>query len=276
MAAVLQAIEAIVAAGLTLRGRLVFLCCTSGETGRHDAIRGVVEDEGVRAEMAILGGTSLQINLGNRGRIDVFVRVHGEPSHSARPHDGCNAITGAVEVIRRVTAGVAPGERHPQLGPRTITANHVRSFPDATHTVQDRCDITFDRRLLPGDDPQQAFEEIRGLAAQVDGMADPVSGKPWRVEVELGPFMYPNLVAPDCALVRALQSAARDMVGREMKSWYAPSAFDQGYLNHMGIETVNYGAGEHMFAHTDLDMASVDRVVEEARVLAGLIADRLC
>jgi acetylornithine deacetylase len=276
MAAVLLAMEAIAAAGLPIRGRLVFLCCTSGETGRHDAIRSVVEGEGVRAEMAILGGTSLQINLGNRGRIDVLVRVQGVASHSARPHDGCNAITGAMEVIRRVTAGVAIGERHPQLGPRTITANHIRSLPDATHTVQASCDITFDRRLLPGDDPQRAFDEIRALAMQVDGMKDPASGKPWRVQVELGPFMYPNLVAPDCALVQALQSAARDMVGREMPTWYAPSAFDQGYLNHMGIETVNYGAGEHMFAHTDLDMASVDRVAEEARVLAGLIADRLC
>lgn len=275
MAAVLMAMEAVAAAGMKLRGRLVFLCCTSGETGRHDAIRSVVEGEGVGAEMAVLGGTSLQINLGNRGRIDVVVRVHGAPSHSARPHDGCNAITGALEVIRRVTAGVAPGERHPQLGPRTITANHIRSFPDATHTVQDLCAITFDRRLLPGDDPEAAFAEIRALAMQVDGMPDPASGKPWRVEVELGPFMYPNLVAPDCALVQALQSAARAMVGREMTTWYAPSAFDQGYLNHMGIECVNYGAGEHMFAHTDLDMASVDRVAEEARVLAGLIADRL-
>jgi acetylornithine deacetylase/succinyl-diaminopimelate desuccinylase-like protein len=275
MTSVLQAMEAVIAAGLPIRGRLVFLCCTSGETGRHDAIRSVVEAEGVRTEMAVLGGTSLQINLGNRGRIDVLVTVTGLPGHSSRPHDGCNAITGAMAVIARVTAGVALGEPHPKLGPRTITANHIRSFPDATHTVQDRCEITFDRRLLPGDDPEAAFAEIRDLAMQVDGMADPASGKPWGVKVELGPFMYPNLVAPDCALVQALQASAQAMLGRQEKTWYAPSAFDQGYLNHMGIECVNYGAGEHMFAHTDLDMASVDRTNEAARVLAGLIVDRL-
>jgi len=275
MTSVLQAMEAVIQSGIPVRGRLVFLCCTSGETGRHDAIRSVVEGEGVRADMAILGGTSLQVNLGNRGRIDVFARVQGLPSHSARPHDGCNAITGAIEVIRRVTSGVQLGEPHPKLGPRTITANHIRSFPDATHTVQESCEITFDRRLLPGDDPEAAFEEIRALAMQVDGLKDPASGKPWGVTVELGPFMYPNLVAPDCALVQALQASARAMVGREEKTWYAPSAFDQGYLNHMGIECVNYGAGEHMFAHTDLDMASVDRTNDAARVLAGMVVDLL-
>lgn len=276
MASVFEALDAILRAGLPIRGRLVVLCCTSGETGRHDAIRSVVEGAGVRAEMAVLGGAGLKVNLGNRGRIDVFATVHGLPGHSSRPHDSCNAITGAMEVIRRVTAGVELGTPHPTLGPRTITANHIRSFPDATHTVQDRCDITFDRRLLPGEDPEAAFAEIRALAMQVDGMTDPASGKPWRVEVELGPFMYPNLVAPDAPIVQELQSAARAMVGREMVTWYSPSAFDQGYLNHMGIATVNFGAGEHAFAHTDLDMASVDRVTDAARVLAGLIADRVC
>ncbi len=276
MASVFAALEAVMAEGLPIRGRLIVLCCTSGETGRHDAIRSVVEGAGVRAEMAVLGGTGLKITLGNRGRIDVHATVHGAPCHSSRPHDGCNAITGAIEVIRRVIAGFDPGVPHPALGPRTLTANHIRSLPEATHTVQDCCAITFDRRLLPGDDPQAAFAEIKALAMQVDGQPDPASGKPWRVEVELGAFMHPNLVAPDAAVVTALQSAARQMVGHEMVTWYAPSAFDQGYLNHMGIATVNFGAGEHMFAHTDLDMASVDRVTEGARVLAGLIADRVC
>jgi acetylornithine deacetylase/succinyl-diaminopimelate desuccinylase-like protein len=276
MASVFAALEAVVAEGLPLRGRLVVLCCLSGETGRHDAIRSVVEGAGVRAEMAILGGTGLQVTLGNRGRIDVHVTVQGVAGHSSRPHDGCNAITGAMAVIGHVIAGFAPGAAHPALGPRTLTVNHIRSFPDATHTVQDRCEITLDRRLLPGDDPEAAFAEIKALAMQLDGQPDPASGKPWRVTVALGAFMYPNLVAPDAPVVQALQAAAQAMVGHPMVTWYAPSAFDQGYLNHMGIATVNFGAGEHMFAHTDLDMASVDRVTEGARVLAGLIADRVC
>lgn len=276
MASFLEAVRAVVESGMPIRGKLVVLCCTSGETGRHDAIRSVVEGAGVRAEMAILGGTGLKVTLGNRGRIDVHVTVRGAACHSSRPYDGCNAITGAMEVIRRVVASFDPGAPHPELGARTLTANHIRSFPDATHTVQDRCEVTFDRRLLPGDDPQAAFEAIAAVAREVNGMPDPASGKPWRVEVTLGAFMYPNLVAPDAEVVRAVQSAARAMVGREMVTWYAPAAFDQGYLNHMGIPCVNYGAGEHLFAHTDLDMASVDRVTEAARVLAGLIADRVC
>ncbi|MCC7425508.1 MAG: M20/M25/M40 family metallo-hydrolase [Alphaproteobacteria bacterium] len=276
MASVLHAIEVVRAAGLPIRGRLIVLCCTSGETGRHDAIRSIIEGEGVRADMAVLGGTGLKLTLGNRGRIDVFVTVHGTPSHSAKPFDGANAITGAIEVIGRVLKGVKLDGSHPDLGRPTLTVNHIRSFPDATHTVQDRCEITFDRRLLPGDDPQAAFEEIRKLAMGVDGMKDPASGKPLRVEVVLGPFMHPSLVTPDSPVVRAVQASAQAMLGREVEMWHAPSAFDQGYLNHVGIPTCNFGAGEHQFAHTDLDMASVDRVADAAAVFAGMIAARLC
>ena len=37
LAAMLHAIETVIAARLPVNGRLVFVCCVSGETGRHDA-----------------------------------------------------------------------------------------------------------------------------------------------------------------------------------------------------------------------------------------------
>ncbi len=275
LAAMLHAIETVIAGGLPVRGRLVFLCCVSGETGRHDAIRNVVETEGVRADVALLGGTSLLLNLGNRGRIDAFIKVHGAPCHSSKPHEGCNAITGAIEVIRRLTTEIDLSGGHPDLGERTLAINHVQSFPESTHTVQDRCDITVDRRLLPGDDPDAALAEIARVAMQVDGMADPASGNNWRVEVNKGPFMYPSLVTASSPIVRLVNKAAETMLGAAPETYFTSAAFDQGYLNHVGIPCANYGAGEDRFAHTDLDMASVERTADAARVYACMIADYL-
>ena len=78
MASMLHAMETVIASDLPVNGRLVFLCCVSGETGRHDAIKSVVEGEGVTADMAILGGTSLKLTLGNRGRIDKLHQGQGQ------------------------------------------------------------------------------------------------------------------------------------------------------------------------------------------------------
>ena len=94
----------------------MFLCCVSGETGRHDAIRSIIEATGARAEMAVLNGTGNRISLGNRGRVDVTIMVHGSPGHSSRPASACNAITGALEVIRRLDDGLRFTASHPALG----------------------------------------------------------------------------------------------------------------------------------------------------------------
>ena len=128
LAAILVALEAIAQSGVALGGRLVFLCCVSGETGRHDAIRSIIETTGVRADMAVLNGTGNRISLGNRGRVDVTVTVHGSPCHSSRPAEGCNAITGAVEVMRRLTAKLRLPPAHPHLGPASLTVNRIRQL----------------------------------------------------------------------------------------------------------------------------------------------------
>ena len=275
LAAMLHAMEVVIASGALITGRLIFCCCLSGETGKHDAIRSVVEGAGVRADMAVLGGTGLMITLGNRGRIDVFVTVRGSPCHSARPWDGANAITGATEAIRLLFDKVDLTRNHPQLGKQTLTVNHIRSFPDSTHTVQERCEFTLDRRLLPGEDPEQAFAEIERIAKEVESFKDPISGKSYAVEVRLGPFMYPSLVGIESPIVRALLRASEVMMGRPAQTYYSPAAFDQGYLNHVGIPTANFGAGEHQYAHTDHDMASVKRTADAARVYAFMILDHL-
>jgi acetylornithine deacetylase/succinyl-diaminopimelate desuccinylase-like protein len=275
LAAMLHAMETVIASKAAIAGKLIFTCCLSGETGKHDAIRSVVEGAGVRADMAVLGGTGLTVTLGNRGRIDVFVTVKGSPCHSSRPWDGVNAITGASEAIRRLLDKVKLDKNHPQLGAQTLTVNHIRSFPDSTHTVQERCEFTLDRRLLPGEDPNEAFAEIERIAKEVEQIKDPVSGKPYGVEVRLGPFMYPSLVTTESNVVRAILRASEIMLGAAAQTIYSPAAFDQGYLNHIGIETANYGAGEHQYAHTDHDMASVERTADSAKVYAFMMLDRL-
>jgi acetylornithine deacetylase/succinyl-diaminopimelate desuccinylase-like protein len=165
---------------------------------------------------------------------------------------------------------------HPQLGRQSLTVNHIRSFPDSTHTVQERCEFTLDRRLLPGEDPNAAFAEIERIAKEVEsGFKDPVSGNGYKVEVRLGPFMYPSLVGEDSPIVQALLRASSVMLGAPAKTYYSPSAFDQGYLNHVGIPTANFGAGEHQWAHTDYDMASVERIADSAKVYAFMMLDHL-
>jgi acetylornithine deacetylase/succinyl-diaminopimelate desuccinylase-like protein len=76
-------------------------------------------------------------------------------------------------------------------------------------------------------------------------------------------------------VVRAIMRASKVTLGAPVETYYSPSAFDQGYLNHVGIVTANFGAGEHQYAHTDYDMASVERTTDAARVYAFMVLDYL-
>ena len=87
--------------------------------------------------------------------------------------------------------------------------------------------------------------------------------------------MYPSLVTENSGVVRALGRASLAALGRPPETYYATNAFDQGFLNHIGIEACTYGPGEADFAHTDLDMASVDRTRDAAKVYAALMLQHL-
>src|SRR5262249_34114 len=182
---------------LPLRGRLVFTVSTAGETGRHDAAISICDALGFSPKLAVIViGTTSRVTLANKGRIDAIVTVRGKASHSSTPWVGVNAIDGARRVLDRVMAVEVGGNKHAGLGQATLTPTSMRSWPEATHTVQDEVRLVFDRRLLPGDDPQPAFAAI-ATAADI--------GEPWQVKTEFGPFMHPAEIAPDGQFMRAVK-----------------------------------------------------------------------
>ena len=87
--------------------------------------------------------------------------------------------------------------------------------------------------------------------------------------------MYPSLVGESSKVVGALTQASQSVLGAAPETFYQTNAFDQGYLNHIGIEACTYGPGEEKYAHTDLDMASVDRTRDAAKVYAALMVQQL-
>ena len=217
LAAILLALQSILAAKVPIAGQVVFLCCVSGETGRHDAIRSIIEATGARAEMAVLNGTGNRISLGNRGRVDVTVMVHGSPGHSSRPESACNAVTGAQEIISRLSEGCGSRPRIRRSARRRSRSTASGATRNSTHTIQDRCEIGIDRRLMPGEDPDAAVADIAAIAKTVDGTKDPASGKPWRVEVVKGPFMYPSLVTDSSEVVARADAGLAGGAGRDAR-----------------------------------------------------------
>src|SRR6478752_4239840 len=248
-----------------LRGRLVFTVSTAGETGRHDAAISIDEALDYSPKLAIIViGTTGRVALANKGRVDVIVTVRGKAAHSSTPWAGVNAIEGARRVLDKVLALGAGDNKHPGLGQATLTPTAMRSWPEATHTVQDEVRLVFDRRLLPGDDPQAVFATI-AKAADI--------GEPWNVKTEFGPFMYPAEIAPDGILMRAVNEGCRRMGLGVPPTFHSHGALDAGYFCFKGGEASMWGPGDMDQWHSADERIAVPDLIDGAVGYLGLIEE---
>jgi acetylornithine deacetylase len=245
---------------------LYFVVSTAGETGKHDSLAYVLEHGNVAADWCIIDGPP-EIQLGNKGRVDVLVIVRGKQAHSSRPWEGIDAIGGAMRVLDKLKPLMPyPEEKtHAELGRVSLTPNAIESFPKATHTIQSECRIMFDRRLLPGDDPDKAIQQIRDTIGKIE---------PFEIEVQARDFMFPSEVKKDAEVVQALEQGIRTMLGYEPKFSFSTAANDTGLFNHRGIQAINYGSRDIRFQHTDHDLVALNNVFNAAKVFAFLAIHR--
>jgi acetylornithine deacetylase/succinyl-diaminopimelate desuccinylase-like protein len=266
LAAMMAALRFIGLTKAELPSDLYFVVSTAGETGRHDSLAYVLDHGNVNADWCIIDGPP-EIQLGNKGRVDVLVTVTGKQAHSSRPWEGINAIDGAMNVLQKLQPLMPYPETrtHPELGKVSLTPNAIESFPKATHTIQSECRIVFDRRLLPGDDPVKAIEQMKDAIGKID---------PFEITVEPRDFMYPSEIGKDAEVVEALEQGIRTMLGYEPHFSFSTAANDTGLFNFRGIQAINYGARDIRFQHTDHDLVAVNNVFNAAKVFAFLAIHR--
>jgi len=263
LAAICGAIEDIVSNGTRLQGRLVLVVTTAGETGRHDAVASVTQFLGHSPDAVVVCvGTNNKVAVGNKGRIDFDVIVKGKTAHSSAPWDGVNAISGACDILRQLKALDLGVPAHPAFGMPTLTPTAIDSQPKATHTVPDEVRVTFDRRLLPGEAPEQALERIRD-AVHLE--------PPWTVSYQLGPVMYPNELDTGSELFRQLEVAFNAAGQPAPEAIYCNFALDAGYFGKQGIEAVMLGAGEIEQFHSNEEHVLIEDLLALTDVYHHLV-----
>jgi acetylornithine deacetylase/succinyl-diaminopimelate desuccinylase-like protein len=259
-AVMLAVLKLLVDSGVRLDGRLYWAVNNEGRSSHacSEAILATLDEKPSFGVIQI--GTGLKLSMGNRGRVDVDVHLRGEAAHSSAPQEGLSAIEGAHRVIERLR-GLTWPDRHPILGGRHAIVYKIRYEPVAPHTLPSDAYLTVDRRLLPGDAPDVATEEVRRAIGDLS---------PYTVNVSTGVYMWPALVDPETAGVRALKAAHLEVTGRDVEIVYGQGTFDAGGPCRLGVPTVMYGATGGIWP-TGADFVPISAVEAEARVLTRLI-----
>ncbi|MHB1415060.1 MAG: M20 family metallopeptidase [Chloroflexota bacterium] len=271
IAAMLLAMAALKRSGEEFAGEVLLMAVADEETGGALGTRYLLEQGvGKGAAYAIVGEPSnLQVELGNRGVAWLEITVSGRAGHPGRPVHGANAVHYAGRLISAI-ANMRFDLRNDlfEVQSPSVTVTMVHGGVKA-NIIPERCVLTVDRRLLPGETAAGAIAEIEQVIAGIH--EDGVSAKVNCLEAS-----EPYLVSRDEHVVQALVEAHRRVVGGESSFGAKGGATDGSYLYHLaGVPTVLYGPGDASLAHTADEYVDLTSVTQAARVYALAALDLL-
>jgi acetylornithine deacetylase/succinyl-diaminopimelate desuccinylase family protein len=251
----------------------VSLACLVDEEDTGLGIRSFVTQQHRRnyAYCVVAEPTDLVTITGCRGAANLEITVTGRSAHAGRPSNGRNAVSAAARIVVLIdrSAELLRSDPHPTLGAATWNVGTIDGGT-GTSMVADRCVITADRRLLPGEDAHRI-----ALQLQRDIDAAGITGDGIEVSVDVSMEMPGFLTSDDADIsvfaVEAVRAAA-EFRGTDV--WTA--SCDGGFIaRDLGIPTVVLGPGEiESQAHQPDESVSVRQLCDSARTYA-LIASRI-
>ena len=284
MAAMLVALDRLRTSGQPRRAHVVFTATVNEEFGfsGSKAITRLLTTPTAelappdRAARDLLGGppaaavvaepTELDIVTQHKGAVRWRMRVHGVACHSAFPEQGDNAIYPAGRAISAIESLAKELlTRHPDhpCGPPTLNLGTIHGGM-GVNLVPDLVVFELDRRVVPGESPQAARDEVIARIAAACGKA--------RIEHD-APFLesagLPAMA--DRAWFDRLTAAAgrRGVTSRQIAARYGTNA---SVFASAGVPSLVFGPGSIAQAHTAdewIDLAQIDTAAD---ILAGIVA----
>lgn len=251
---------------------VVVMGATLEEDAEGFAFRSLVERDGLRPEVVLLAeATDLTLRRGHRGRCEVRVRVTGKAAHASSPELGENAILKMVPVIQAVEKMNADLPAHPLFG----KGNQVISLINGPHTpnsVPSWCEITVDRRTVPGETMESILEGFRKVVEPLGAKAY-IPEQPVKTHTGLsldGPSYYPGWLIPeDAPILNAGKETFKALWGEEpgVNIWRfsTDGTYSAGVA---GIPTLGFGPEEEKYVHTPQDQVNLEKVRKAAMFYA--------
>ena len=266
IAAAIEAVLALGRAGIELPCDVVFHLVADEERGGKLGTAVLSRDGLIEGDACLVPEpTSLAVCIAERGLSVMDVTVKGRPAHASEPSRGLSAIEKAAKVVLAVHGARFGHDPHPLLGSPTANAG-VIAGGSGHNTVAERCVVTIDHRLLPGQTSQDAVTDVRRL---IDAIDDPAL----EYETELTTFGEASELPAEHPWVALVQSAMRTALGHAAPIVGMTFATDARFVrNEAGVPAIVCGPGGIEQAHVDDEWVAIDALVDAAAVYAALMA----
>ncbi len=232
--------------------------------------------EEIQPDFVVIGeATDLNLNRGGRGRAEIHLETIGQPSHSSAPHLGRNAVLDMIKVVQAIEGLSVSTD--PLLGPAIMALTDIISEPYPGYSViPSRCRVTYDRRLLPGETPEDvlaaitnlpAVSEIKLQAGLAEGEHQTYTGTTLR-----GTKFFPAWVFPESHsfVQKALQGLRLAGLTPQIGAYRfcTNAAYSAGLA---GVPTVGFGPATEGDAHVVDERLRIEDLIAAAKGYQGII-----
>jgi len=242
VAAMIDAVRAVAAAGGLAAGRVIVACVVDEEHSSLGADALVTRwraDAGVVTEP-----TDLDIAVAHKGFEWSAIETVGRAAHGSRPAEGVDAIVHMGRVLHELEAldrALQGGRRHPRLGTASLHASTIAGGRELS-SYPDHCTLQVERRTLPGEPDGALAGEVAAIVARLSD-ADPAFSAHARALFSRPPYEIDSAHPLPGLLATAARGAGcrADTIG--MSFWT-----DAAILGAAGIPSVLFGpvgAGLH-------------------------------
>lgn len=225
---------------------------------------------GLRADAAIVGEpTNLRIAIAQKGTVRFSIETRGRSCHTSEPDKGENAILFMAELICALQLEFnSLGNRriHPLVGRPTFTVSTIRGGT-GVNTVPGKCEVDIDMRIVPGQTPECALDEVRRAVQSITtgwNQGSVVVHDPFHADA-------PMEMDEKTTIAMCLYRAARNH-GLNYPLVGLPCGTDANKLVGAGIPAVVFGPGSLNQAHSDNEFVEIEQLVTAVHILAETIA----
>ena len=286
IAAVIAGVKALLDAGWEPeRGALELSFTPDEETGGETGVAYMLDKGLARPSHAVVAepSTTRRIWIGSRGAVWARVRVYGRQAHGSAPWLGLNAFEAMARIAVWLMENYIPrlSEKRTDLpmdDPRaahpTLTMGGEVHGGAKTNIVPGFYEFSLDRRLIPGEDPDEVERELRDAvrgAAEETGLL----ARGYRVELAVDGKAAPAWLEPSHPFVEQLASVVKRVLGVEPARTICIGGLDTRYFQEKGIAALTYGPGALGVAHMPDEYIEIGELVDAARVYAALTREML-
>ena len=252
------------------RGEVLFTFVTDEESLGPNGMAYLREQGIVKPDMLLLGApTDNSMVISERGVLWVEVTTTGKAAHAGQPDDGDNAILRMLRVLSRCDREMGERLKDRKSGDMRSTINiGTLTGGRNANVVPSRCRAVIDRRLLPTETVDDAFDE---LAEVLCGGGEP------DFSVDVARLRGTNGFEGDVdgELLQTLGASIEAVTGAPAAIGSAIGVSDGRYFADDRIEIVNFGPGVGSEGHAVDESVTFESLDISASVLERLVVELL-